>query len=125
VNAPSVQQRWKRDAARSKSTVPTTMAEREETTRGGNGGGRSGSAGPGLGEKTGAFFSGLLERPRQFKQFVHETRAELNHVSWPSWDDVKSTTSVVILCVFVFAVFLFGIDFGVSRAVQWMLGAFR
>jgi preprotein translocase subunit SecE len=100
------------------------MAEREESTRSG-GSGRGDSSGPGLGEKTSAFFSGLMERPRQFKQFVHETRAELNHVSWPSWDDVKSTTSVVILCVFVFAIFLFGIDFGVSRAVQWMLGAFK
>ncbi|GEM_PF-5627351 len=105
--------------------MPTTMTEREETTRGGHGAERPGAAGTGLGQKTSAFLGGFLEPPRRFKKFVLEARAELNHVSWPSWDDVKSTTSVVILCVFVFGVFLFGIDYGVSWAVQWLLGSVK
>lgn len=43
-------------------------------------------------------------------QFVRETREELNKVSYPSSDDVRSTTIIVIINVIFFAVFLFLVD---------------
>ena len=43
-------------------------------------------------------------------QFVRETREELNKVSYPSSDDVKATTLIVIINVIFFAVFLFLVD---------------
>jgi preprotein translocase, SecE subunit, bacterial len=43
-------------------------------------------------------------------QFVRETREELNKVSFPSSDDVRSTTLIVIINVIFFAVFLFLVD---------------
>jgi preprotein translocase SecE subunit len=51
-------------------------------------------------------------------QFITETRDELNKVSFPSWDDVKSTTFIVILNVIFFAVFLFLVDHGWTYALQ-------
>jgi preprotein translocase SecE subunit len=43
-------------------------------------------------------------------QFVRETREELNKVSFPSSDDVRSTTVIVIINVIFFAIFLFLVD---------------
>jgi preprotein translocase SecE subunit len=45
-------------------------------------------------------------------QFVRETREELTKVSYPSSDDVKATTLIVIINVIFFAVFLFLVDRG-------------
>lgn len=43
-------------------------------------------------------------------QFIRETREELNKVSFPSSDDVRSTTIIVIINVIFFAIFLFLVD---------------
>lgn len=98
--------------------MATTMAEREEGTRGGKESGGAASA-------VGGFFGKLAEYPRRFRQFLHETRIELKHVSWPSKDDVKSTTVVVVVTIFIFGAFLFGVDSLVSKVVTWVLGRFQ
>ena len=43
-------------------------------------------------------------------EFVRETRAELDRTTFPSTDDVKRTTVIVIVSVIFFAVYLFLID---------------
>ena len=43
-------------------------------------------------------------------EFVRETRAELDRTTFPSNDDVKRTTVIVIVSVIFFAVYLFLID---------------
>jgi len=42
--------------------------------------------------------------------FVRKTRAELDKTTFPSSDDVKSTTIIVIVSVMFFAAYLFVID---------------
>lgn len=98
--------------------MPTTMAEREEITRGGSSGNGGGSAISG-------FFNRMADGPKRFKQFVHETRIELKHVSWPTKDDVKSTTVVVVVTIFVFGAFLFVVDHAVGYVVQRVLTSFK
>ena len=63
--------------------------------------------------------------PRRFRQFLHDVRMELRNVSWPSWDTVKSTTAVVVITVFVFAFFLFGVDWVVGYLVTKILAWFK
>ncbi len=43
-------------------------------------------------------------------EFVKQTRAEYDKVSFPSSEDVRGTTLIVILNVIFFAVFLFVVD---------------
>lgn len=43
-------------------------------------------------------------------EFIRETREELDKVSYPSSEDVRSTTLIVILNVIFFALFLFLVD---------------
>jgi preprotein translocase SecE subunit len=62
-----------------------------------------------------------LDKGKQGKggagEFVRETRDELNKVSFPSSDDVKGTTLIVIINVIFFAVYLFSVD----RIWAWLL----
>ena len=43
-------------------------------------------------------------------EFIRETRSELDRTTFPSSDDVKKTTIIVIVSVLFFAVYLFVID---------------
>lgn len=43
-------------------------------------------------------------------EFVRKTREELDKTSFPSSDDVKNTTIIVIINVIFFAIYLFFID---------------
>lgn len=57
-------------------------------------------------------------------QFVRETREELKKVSFPSTDDVRGTTIIVILNVIFFAIFLFLVDQGwvyFLQAIEWVV----
>jgi len=67
----------------------------------------------------------LVQPFHRFRQFIHEVRAELRNVNWPGKNNVRSTTAVVIITVFVFGLFLFVVDSLVSRAMQYVLTTFR
>ena len=43
-------------------------------------------------------------------EFIRKTRAELDKTTFPSSDDVKSTTIIVIVSVLFFAAYLFLVD---------------
>lgn len=46
---------------------------------------------------------------------TRETFAELKKVTWPSFADVCKKTGVVLVVVLIFAVIIFGIDFGLGK----------
>ena len=58
--------------------------------------------------------SGSIEGTREF---LHDVRVEMKQVTWPSRDDVLSTTGVVIATVAFFGVFLTIVE----RLAQWGL----
>ena len=45
-------------------------------------------------------------------EFIRKTRGELDKTSFPSSDDVKNTTVIVIVSVLFFALYLFLVDQG-------------
>jgi len=47
---------------------------------------------------------------RRFVSFLREVRAELKKVTWPSRNEVYSTTIVVIFATFFFGFYLFFMD---------------
>ena len=47
---------------------------------------------------------------RGFEQFVRETVLEMKRVSWPSVAELKESTIVVLVTVFVITVMLFAVD---------------
>ena len=57
-------------------------------------------------------------------EFVRETREELEKVTYPSSEDVRGTTLIVILNVIFFAVFLFLVDHGwayLLTGLEWLV----
>jgi preprotein translocase subunit SecE len=64
---------------------------------------------------------GRLERARLF---LSEVRNELKRVTWPSSKEVYATTVVVILVSVFFGVYLFVLDFGLLKLVQWIFKIF-
>jgi preprotein translocase subunit SecE len=73
-------------------------------------------AAAGLGEKVTGSIAGTRE-------FLHEVRVEMKQVTWPSRDDVVSTTSVVIATVGFFGVFLWIVEnlaqLGLDRLLRY------
>jgi preprotein translocase subunit SecE len=57
-------------------------------------------------------------------QFLHDVRAELKRVSWPSTTHVQNTTIITLIAVIFFALYLFAVDQALSRlilGVDWVL----
>ena len=57
--------------------------------------------------------------------FLKEVVAELKRTTWPKWLEVRGTTTVVIIAVFIFAMFLYLVDIGLGFAYQRVIGLFR
>jgi preprotein translocase subunit SecE len=57
-------------------------------------------------------------------QFLHDVRAELKRVSWPSATHVQNTTVITLIAVIFFALYLFAVDQALSRLIiglDWLL----
>ena len=74
-------------------------------------------AAAGVGEKV----AGTLSNTREF---LHDVRVEMKQVTWPSREDVVSTTGVVVATVFFFGVFLTVVDWLVQKGVTYVLKVF-
>jgi len=65
--------------------------------------------------------TGTVENTREFLQ---ETRVEMKKVTWPSREEVISTTGVVLATVAFFAVYLFFVEQGATRFVTYLFHKF-
>ena len=62
--------------------------------------------------------------PTQVKDYVGELQLEMRRVTWPSWKQVRATTTVVIVCVFLFAAYFWAVDLLVGRSLNRLFTAF-
>jgi preprotein translocase subunit SecE len=60
----------------------------------------------------------------RFRTFMTEVMAELKKTTWPSKKEVYGTTVVVIVAVFVTAVYLFVVDKALERGMTYVMSAF-
>ena len=56
-------------------------------------------------------------------EFINKTRGELDKTTFPSSDDVKSTTIIVIVAVLFFAAYLFLVDHGWTYLLEGLTWA--
>jgi len=54
------------------------------------------------------------------RTFLTEVRNEMRRVTWPGRKEVYATTVVVILTSAFFGLYLWGLDVGLTAAVQWV-----
>ena len=55
--------------------------------------------------------------PPRLVQFLHDVRAEMKRVSWPTLKHVQNTTIITLIAVIFFAVYLFVVDQALSRLI--------
>jgi preprotein translocase SecE subunit len=68
--------------------------------------------------------SGQQSGPGRLVQFVHDVRAEMKRVSWPTWVHVQNTTIITLIAVIFFAIYLFLIDLGMTYLItglEWLV----
>ena len=66
----------------------------------------------------------LTRRIQSSRQFIHDVRLEMKKVTWPTREDVYSTTLVTILVVFFFGYFLWGTNRALSYLVEGLISKF-
>ena len=63
----------------------------------------------------------LKQFPERTKGFFSDVRNEMRKVTFPNFKEVRATTTVVIITVFLFALFFWVIDLGIAKVVNWVL----
>ena len=70
------------------------------------------------------------EKKESIGEFIQHTREELDKTTFPSSEDVRNTTIIVIVNVIFFAIYLFLIDRawvyiidGLTYLINWVVGA--
>ncbi len=67
------------------------------------------------------FGGGAMNKWQEFIGFLSDVRAEMRKVVAPTWKEVKTTTAVVIVAVFIFGAFFFVVDGIFKQAVHELL----
>ena len=74
---------------------------------------------------SGNFGERIKSWPDKIKSFYNDVRTEMRKVTAPGWKEVRGTTTVVIITVFIFAAYFGIIDFVINKAVTALFGYFR
>jgi preprotein translocase subunit SecE len=73
----------------------------------------------------GNFADRVKSWPEKVKSFYTDVRSEMRKVTAPSLKEVRATTAVVIITVFIFALYFGIIDFIIQHGVAALFRAFR
>jgi len=70
------------------------------------------------------FMQRVGQWPAHTRSYVEDLQGEMRRVTWPSWKQVRATTAVVIVAVFLFAGFFFLVDNLVGKLVSKLFETF-
>jgi preprotein translocase subunit SecE len=73
----------------------------------------------------GDFGDRIKSWPERIRSFYNDVRTETRKVTAPSWKEVRATTAVVVITVFIFGVYFFLVDSVIQRAVSALYSYFR
>ena len=66
----------------------------------------------------------VKERLQRLNRFLTDVRGEVKRTTFPSTKEVQGTTIVVIVTSMIFAGFLFVVDFGLRKAIDYLFEVF-
>ncbi len=58
---------------------------------------------------------GLMANTTRAIDYMREVRAEVRKVTWPTWDDLRKSTGVIIVVVVILGILIGVMDFLYSR----------
>jgi len=59
---------------------------------------------------------------QSFQRYIRDVVAELKKVTWPTWEELKGSTMVVIFFSIVMGLYIALLDVGLSRLLKTFLG---
>jgi preprotein translocase subunit SecE len=62
--------------------------------------------------------------PAATKNYFEDLQQEMRRVTWPSWKQVRATTTVVIVAVFAFAAYFALVDLVIGRGITRLFDYF-
>jgi preprotein translocase subunit SecE len=63
--------------------------------------------------------------PERIRTFYNDVRGEMRKVTAPSWKEVQATTTVVVITVFLFALYFAVIDYFIQNGVTYLFNYFK
>jgi preprotein translocase subunit SecE len=72
-------------------------------------------------QQTGTGIQQIKSLPERTRSFLKDVRSEMRKVVTPSRTEVQSTTTVVIVTVFIFAAYFWLVDNVIGRGVEYIL----
>jgi preprotein translocase subunit SecE len=73
----------------------------------------------------GSFGERMKSWPEKVRSFYNDVRTEMRKVTAPTFKEVRATTTVVIITVFLFALYFGIIDFMIQHGVTAMFNYFK
>jgi len=58
---------------------------------------------------------------KKIKKFTTEVQIEMGKVSWPTWDELRGATYIVLSLSILIAAFLFVVDLILSKSMNFIL----
>ena len=58
---------------------------------------------------------------KKIQNFLNDVRFEMSKVSWPTWEELKSSTYVVLTLSLMLILFLFVVDFILAKILNIVL----
>jgi len=58
---------------------------------------------------------------QNFQRYIRDVIAELKKVTWPTWEELKGSTMVVIFFSVIMGFYIWIIDMGLSKLVEKFL----
>jgi preprotein translocase subunit SecE len=73
----------------------------------------------------GSFGDQIKSWPERIRSFYNDVRTEMRKVTAPSWKEVQGTTTVVVITVFIFALYFAIIDYFIQNGVSYLFNYFK
>jgi preprotein translocase subunit SecE len=74
----------------------------------------------------GGSFGGQIKAwPERIRAFYNDVRSEMRKVTAPSLKEVRATTTVVVITVFIFGLYFAIIDYFIQHGVSYLFNYFK
>ena len=73
----------------------------------------------------GDFGDRIKSWPERIRSFYNDVRTEMRKVTAPTWKEVQATTTVVVITVFIFALYFAVIDYFIQQGVTFLFNYFK
>ncbi len=64
----------------------------------------------------------MADTLRNVREFLGDVQIELQKVTWPDWPQLKNSTYIIIIFVFVVTMIVFSMDYVLNTALEILRG---